>query len=1102
VETYSFTYDVQTTPTAAGGATVHDWGASGYTFVASNDDGQYTFTLIAALTSNETGSQTQTTTAADGSTNTATTTWQSSAQYDRTIDDTTAASGAATGDDSGGGVGTTSSTTTGAYSNPISVGAVGGIGTVSGAQGSSSGQGTSYQFVTQESRDAYGLVTQSGTRNDGNGGYGGDWYSGSASYTVPAPSSSGATTPDISAVADVTAVPSTSGGPYASGATVTGGGTYTESGADSSSSGYSDQYTLGNDGSWLAQNGMGGSSGNGYTQSSYTGSGGYGYVIAGGMVGGTWQENGGAQTHYATATDSTLGGSGVWTNTGTYVSGDGGAQHDSYQGGGAYAINSAVPSASASASGAASVSSTGMVGMGGNATNAAPTAPAAVSASPIPSASGGPGAPGAAYVGTGTVTESALDDSHFGDTNTSTLASDGSWRQAGGEGWTNSDGNTKWAYVAADAYDYPIAGGDVAGTWRQSGGANTDHNAATNYTQSGSSAPAYTGSQTNDETGGQHLSYSGSGNYVVSAGDPYGMGGVSGAALSGSGNVAESGADDSTYQYVTHVGMGSDGSWQPATGGGGMTQTDSTHWHYVVSGGYTRPLDGGALAGTWQDAGGSDTSDNAPMTSTLNPDGTWTTIGTANSSGAGSGAWSYLGAGVFNQSTGTGDSNNGADSSMHTNASENYSQGWLSQYVVVSTLAANGSVSTVTTASASGSASGSHSYTSNETADSRSQTGDYAAGNGSITQSSASSGLSVTESLQSLWQEAYTITSLPGLATTTTGGASGSSQASGDASSYSNTSNLSESASNSSGYSYSMGMSQSTGQTAQDHYHDQTIWSELYYAVAAWASGGILGSMPGATTVDHVWGNATYQGGSVAGSGLGSGMSGSGSGLTVSSGSSTSGGSSSASYDQDIFTLGFSIMGYGAYYCVGSRFDGGWSWGQNWAGAGTNGPLGASAFSGVGYAYTPGNPVTVAAVADQSNTEGDSVSLQIQASDWISSAATGSDGTGYSAPGLPNGLNINPATGLISGTLQAGDATAGPYYVKVSYTDGAGHSASQSFVWDVADPVTFNALGDQSGAEGAAVSLRVEARASARKKHVNLAVFRVVLVCQLAPSLA
>ena len=82
---------------------------------------------------------------------------------------------------------------------------------------------------------------------------------------------------------------------------------------------------------------------------------------------------------------------------------------------------------------------------------------------------------------------------------------------------------------------------------------------------------------------------------------------------------------------------------------------------------------------------------------------------------------------------------------------------------------------------------------------------------------------------------------------------------------------------------------------------------------------------------------------------------------------------------------------------------------------------------------------------DQSNTEGDSVSLQIQKSDWsaASGSASGSgSGGGWSASGLPAGLAIDAATGLITGTIQPGDAANGPYSVTVTYTDGAGNSGA------------------------------------------------------------
>ncbi len=316
-ETYSFQYDVQTTPTAPGGATIHDWGASGYTFIASEDGGQYTFTLSAALTADEVGSQTVTTSSSSsgGPSSTMTTTWKSESQYDRTVMDTTnPATGAATGSDSGGGVTTRSSSSTGTYSRPISVGF--GSGTVSGSSTSYSGQGTSYQFAIQDGLSAAGAVSQSGTWQDASGGYSGDWYSGSGSYSVPASSSasasgsgSGSGSASAPATADATPVPSASGGPFAPGATITGGGVYTESGADSAGYGYSNQYTLQNNGSWQASSGSGSSSGSGWTQTGFSGSGGYGYAVAGGSVSGSWQQSGGAETNYSNSTNSTFGAS-------------------------------------------------------------------------------------------------------------------------------------------------------------------------------------------------------------------------------------------------------------------------------------------------------------------------------------------------------------------------------------------------------------------------------------------------------------------------------------------------------------------------------------------------------------------------------------------------------------------------------------------------------------------------------------------------------------------------------------------------------------------------------------------------------------------------
>jgi subtilase family serine protease len=123
-----------------------------------------------------------------------------------------------------------------------------------------------------------------------------------------------------------------------------------------------------------------------------------------------------------------------------------------------------------------------------------------------------------------------------------------------------------------------------------------------------------------------------------------------------------------------------------------------------------------------------------------------------------------------------------------------------------------------------------------------------------------------------------------------------------------------------------------------------------------------------------------------------------------------------------------------AYLCTaGAGYDGPSGWGT---------PDGVTAFS----SGLPQNTVTVTNPGNQTGTVGTAVSLQIQASD----SASGQTLT-YSATGLPQGLSINPATGLISGTL----TSSGTSDVTVTATDTTGASGSASFTWTVtAAPVT------------------------------------------------
>ena len=93
--------------------------------------------------------------------------------------------------------------------------------------------------------------------------------------------------------------------------------------------------------------------------------------------------------------------------------------------------------------------------------------------------------------------------------------------------------------------------------------------------------------------------------------------------------------------------------------------------------------------------------------------------------------------------------------------------------------------------------------------------------------------------------------------------------------------------------------------------------------------------------------------------------------------------------------------------------------------------------------------MTIKDPGEQSAVEGASVSLQLDGGDGIQGAAP----LTYSASGLPDGLTIS-SSGLISGTVAAGDAATGFYDVTVTATDGT-YSGTQNvyFEWWTADGV-------------------------------------------------
>jgi len=117
---------------------------------------------------------------------------------------------------------------------------------------------------------------------------------------------------------------------------------------------------------------------------------------------------------------------------------------------------------------------------------------------------------------------------------------------------------------------------------------------------------------------------------------------------------------------------------------------------------------------------------------------------------------------------------------------------------------------------------------------------------------------------------------------------------------------------------------------------------------------------------------------------------------------------------------------------------------------------GGSATAGFNWTVqSPANlPPTVAAPAAQTSTQGQAATLAIVATD------PNGDTLVYSATGLPVGLTINSATGVISGT----PTTVGTSATIVTVQDGRGESVNVSFNWTVQAAEAGSLLGATSTA--------------------------------------
>ena len=120
--------------------------------------------------------------------------------------------------------------------------------------------------------------------------------------------------------------------------------------------------------------------------------------------------------------------------------------------------------------------------------------------------------------------------------------------------------------------------------------------------------------------------------------------------------------------------------------------------------------------------------------------------------------------------------------------------------------------------------------------------------------------------------------------------------------------------------------------------------------------------------------------------------------------------------------------------------------------------------------------VSLPAQNDRISFAGQFVSLPIQAGVPPGLSPT------YSADGLPDGLAIDPVTGVISGTVADSAADAMPWPVTIDVTDGA-ETAERTFNWTIAPTsiptVSLANPGDQANNTDDVISLPIQATASA-----------------------
>ena len=169
--------------------------------------------------------------------------------------------------------------------------------------------------------------------------------------------------------------------------------------------------------------------------------------------------------------------------------------------------------------------------------------------------------------------------------------------------------------------------------------------------------------------------------------------------------------------------------------------------------------------------------------------------------------------------------------------------------------------------------------------------------------------------------------------------------------------------------------------------------------------------------------------------------------------STTSGGTLSYALASDVSNGSLTLNADGSYsYTPNANFNGS----DSFTYTVTDAASGESRTQTVSLTINPASPINNApaangTVAEQNDSDADAVNLDV--SSFF--ADIDGDALTYSASGLPTGLSIDSATGIISGTLDnsaSQGGNSGAYSITVTATDPDGASVEQTFTWNVANP--------------------------------------------------